>query len=68
MEIISRKWADRKSTLLPWGWVRGHGMFAASTYIVDHWVAVPTTLLSIVEASRGGKGFDLPEGKNLSCF
>jgi 3-dehydroquinate synthetase len=30
------------------------------------WVAVPTTLLSMVDASLGGKtGFDLPEGKNL---
>ena len=31
-----------------------------------NWVAVPTTLLSMVDASLGGKtGFDLPEGKNL---
>jgi 3-dehydroquinate synthetase len=30
------------------------------------WVSVPTTLLSMVDASLGGKtGFDLPEGKNL---
>jgi 3-dehydroquinate synthetase len=31
-----------------------------------NWIAVPTTLLSMVDASLGGKtGFDLPEGKNL---
>jgi 3-dehydroquinate synthase len=41
--------------------------FAASTYMRGcRWVGVPTTLLSMVDASIGGKtGFDLPEGKNL---
>lgn len=41
--------------------------FAASTYMRGiGWVGVPTTLLSMVDASLGGKtGFDLPEGKNL---
>jgi 3-dehydroquinate synthase len=41
--------------------------FAAATYMRGvHWTAVPTTLLSMVDASLGGKtGFDLPEGKNL---
>jgi 3-dehydroquinate synthase len=41
--------------------------FAASTYMRGiKWIAVPTTLLSMVDASIGGKtGFDLPEGKNL---
>jgi 3-dehydroquinate synthetase len=30
------------------------------------WIGIPTTLLSMVDASLGGKtGFDLPEGKNL---
>ncbi len=41
--------------------------FAAATYMrgVD-WVAVPTTLLAMVDASLGGKtGADLPQGKNL---
>ena len=41
--------------------------FAASTWMrgVD-WVNFPTTLLSMVDASTGGKtGCDLPEGKNL---
>ncbi len=41
--------------------------FAASTYLrgID-WIALPTTLLAMVDASLGGKtGFDLPEGKNL---
>jgi 3-dehydroquinate synthetase len=41
--------------------------FAASSFMRGvSWVAVPTTLLSMVDASLGGKtGFDLPEGKNL---
>jgi 3-dehydroquinate synthase len=41
--------------------------FAAATYMRGvRWVTVPTTLLSMVDASLGGKtGFDLPEGKNL---
>ena len=41
--------------------------FAASTYMRGiQWIALPTTLLSMVDASLGGKtGFDLPEGKNL---
>jgi shikimate kinase/3-dehydroquinate synthase len=41
--------------------------FAAATYMrgVD-WVAVPTSLLAMVDASLGGKtGADLPQGKNL---
>ena len=42
--------------------------FAAATFMrgID-WVNVPTTLLSMVDASTGGKtGCDLPEGKNLA--
>jgi 3-dehydroquinate synthase len=41
--------------------------FAAATFMRGcQWVAVPTTLLAMVDASMGGKtGFDLPEGKNL---
>ncbi len=41
--------------------------FAAATYMRGiNWVCVPTTLLSMVDASLGGKtGFDLPQGKNL---
>lgn len=41
--------------------------FAAATWMrgID-WINVPTTLLSMVDASTGGKtGCDLPEGKNL---
>jgi shikimate kinase/3-dehydroquinate synthase len=60
---------DRKSTVvaLGGGVVSDMAGFAAATFMrgVD-WVVVPTTLLSIVDASLGGKtGFDLPEGKNL---
>jgi shikimate kinase/3-dehydroquinate synthase len=41
--------------------------FAAATYMRGiRWVAVPTTLLAMVDAAIGGKtGFDLPQGKNL---
>ena len=42
--------------------------FAAETWMrgID-WINVPTTLLSMVDASTGGKtGCDLPEGKNLA--
>jgi 3-dehydroquinate synthase len=60
---------DRKSTLLALGGgvIGDMTGFAASTYMrgID-WVCLPTTLLSIVDASLGGKtGVDLPEGKNL---
>ena len=41
--------------------------FAAATYLRGvRWVAVPTSLLAMVDASLGGKtGADLPAGKNL---
>jgi shikimate kinase/3-dehydroquinate synthase len=60
---------DRKSTVIALGGgvIGDLTGFAASTYMrgID-WIAVPTTLLSMVDASLGGKtGFDLPEGKNL---
>lgn len=43
------------------------GGFAASLYMRGiRWVAVPTTLVGMVDAAVGGKtGIDLPEGKNL---
>ena len=42
--------------------------FAASTWMRGiSWINVPTTLLSMVDASTGGKtGCDLPDGKNLA--
>ncbi len=60
---------DRKSIVIALGGgvIGDMTGFAASTYMrgID-WIAVPTTLLSMVDASLGGKtGFDLPEGKNL---
>jgi 3-dehydroquinate synthase len=76
LETVSRLWAaflknglDRKSTVIALGGgvIGDLTGFAASTYMrgID-WVAVPTTLLAMVDASIGGKtGFDLPEGKNL---
>lgn len=41
--------------------------FAAAVYLRGvKWVAVPTTLLAMVDAALGGKtGADLPQGKNL---
>jgi 3-dehydroquinate synthase len=41
--------------------------FAAATYLRGvPWVAAPTSLLAMVDASLGGKtGADLPQGKNL---
>jgi shikimate kinase / 3-dehydroquinate synthase len=60
---------DRKSTVvaLGGGVVGDLAGFAAATFMRGcQWVAVPTTLLAMVDASMGGKtGFDLPEGKNL---
>jgi shikimate kinase/3-dehydroquinate synthase len=60
---------DRRSTVVALGGgVTGDlAGFAASTFMRGcPWVVVPTSLLSMVDASLGGKtGFDLPEGKNL---
>ncbi|MGZ9221586.1 MAG: iron-containing alcohol dehydrogenase, partial [Anaerolineales bacterium] len=60
---------DRKSTVIALGGgvIGDLAGFAASTYMRGiNWVAIPTTLLAMVDASLGGKtGFDLPEGKNL---
>ncbi len=76
LETVSRLWKaflenglDRKSTVIALGGgvICDLAGFAASTYMrgID-WIAVPTTLLAMVDASLGGKtGFDLPEGKNL---
>lgn len=76
LETVSRLWEcflenglDRKSTVIALGGgvIGDLTGFAASTYMRGiNWIAVPTTLLSMVDASLGGKtGFDLPEGKNL---
>lgn len=76
LETVSRLWdaflengLDRKSAVIALGGgvIGDMAGFAASTYMrgVD-WIAIPTTLLSMVDASLGGKtGFDLPQGKNL---
>ena len=76
LDTISSLWKsflenglDRKSTVLALGGgvIGDLAGFAASTYMRGiNWVGIPTTLLSMVDASLGGKtGFDLPEGKNL---
>jgi len=76
LEMVSELWnsflghgIDRKSTVIALGGgvIGDLAGFAASTYMRGiHCVGVPTTLLSMVDASLGGKtGFDLPQGKNL---
>ncbi|MCK4898717.1 MAG: 3-dehydroquinate synthase [Anaerolineales bacterium] len=76
IETISILWRgflnanlDRKSTIIALGGgVVGDLVgFASATFMRGcGWVAFPTTLLAMVDASLGGKtGFDLPEGKNL---
>jgi len=76
LETISHLWKsflqnglDRKSTVIALGGgvIGDMTGFAAATYMRGiNWIATPTTLLSMVDASIGGKtGFDLPEGKNL---
>jgi shikimate kinase/3-dehydroquinate synthase len=60
---------ERRSTVVALGGgVTGDlaGFAAASFLRGISWVAVPTSLLAMVDASLGGKtGVDLPEGKNL---
>ena len=60
---------DRSSTVIALGGgvVSDMAGFAASTYMRGiQWICVPTSLLSMVDASIGGKtGIDLPKGKNL---
>jgi 3-dehydroquinate synthase len=76
MQTISSLWAafmaagvERGSTIvaLGGGVVTDQAGFAAATYLRGvGWIAVPTTLLGMVDASLGGKtGVDLPQGKNL---
>jgi shikimate kinase / 3-dehydroquinate synthase len=76
LQSISRLWnvflqngLDRKSTVIALGGgvIGDMTGFAASTYMRGvPWICIPTTLLSMVDASIGGKtGFDLPQGKNL---
>ncbi len=76
LETVSMIWhncleggLDRSSTIIALGGgvVGDLTGFAASTFMRGcQWVALPTTLLAMVDASLGGKtGFDLPEGKNL---
>ena len=60
---------DRKSTVIALGGgvVGDTAGFAAATYMRGvRLVQIPTSLLSMVDSSVGGKvGVDLPEGKNL---
>ena len=76
IETVSNLWAgflegglERSSTVLALGGgvVGDLAGFAAATYLRGvRWVAIPTTLLAMVDASLGGKtGADLPQGKNL---
>ncbi len=60
---------DRKSTIIALGGgvVSDLVGFSAATFMRGcKWIALPTTLLAMVDAGIGGKtGFDMPEGKNL---
>ena len=60
---------ERSSTVLALGGgvVSDATGFAAATFLRGvPWVALPTSLLAMVDASLGGKtGVDLPQGKNL---
>jgi 3-dehydroquinate synthase len=77
VEVLVREMAaagaDRSSLLIAFGGgiVGDLGGFLAAIYMrgIDY-VGVPTTLLSQVDSSVGGKtGVNLPEGKNLvGCF
>jgi shikimate kinase / 3-dehydroquinate synthase len=65
-----RNGLERSSTILSLGGgvVSDLTGFAAATYLRGvQWVVLPTTLLSMADASLGGKtGIDLPQGKNLA--
>ncbi len=76
LETVSKLWAafskakiERSSTVigLGGGVVGDLAGFAAATWLRGvPWVAAPTSLLAMVDASMGGKtGADLPIGKNL---
>lgn len=76
LDTVQRLWQgflqhglDRQGTVIALGGgvIGDMTGFAAATYMRGvNWICVPTTLLSMVDASLGGKtGFDLPEGKNL---
>ncbi|MDQ6780551.1 MAG: 3-dehydroquinate synthase [Candidatus Eremiobacteraeota bacterium] len=61
--------ADRRTVIVAvgGGTLTDVAGFVAATYLrgVD-WIAVPTTLLGMVDAAIGGKtGIDLPQGKNM---
>ena len=67
---FSKRGLGRKDTVVALGGgVTGDlAGFAAATWMRGiSWINVPTTLLSMVDASTGGKtGCDLPDGKNLA--
>jgi 3-dehydroquinate synthase len=67
-QFLAKK-VERSSTVLALGGgvVGDMAGFAAATFLRGvSWVALPTSLLAMVDASLGGKtGVDLPQGKNL---
>ncbi len=76
LETVTRLWQsflqhglDRSSAVIALGGgvISDLTGFAAATYMRGiRWIAAPTTLLAMADASLGGKtGIDLPEGKNL---
>jgi shikimate kinase / 3-dehydroquinate synthase len=76
IQTVNRLWesfleagVERSSTVLALGGgiVTDLAGFASATFLRGvKWVAIPTTLLGMADASLGGKtGADLPQGKNL---
>jgi 3-dehydroquinate synthase len=69
LSFLAQKRFDRQSTVISLGGgvVGDLGGFVAASFLRGvHFVQIPTTLLSMVDSSVGGKtGVNLPEGKNL---
>jgi len=68
-DVFLKTGMDRSGTVIALGGgvVTDLAGFAAATFLRGvHWMALPTTLLAMADASLGGKtGADLPQGKNL---
>jgi shikimate kinase/3-dehydroquinate synthase len=73
VSVVERLWnelqVDRSGTLLAYGGGSTTDVvgFVAATYLRGvRWIAMPTTLVGMVDAAIGGKtGINLPSGKNL---
>jgi len=70
LEWLAENKANRKSVIIAFGGgvVGDLAGFVAASYMRGiNYIQIPTTLLSMVDSSVGGKvGVDLPQGKNLA--